>query len=133
MQNEYAIQTVNLTKSFKSKPQGNRYDIFNRKAVTVNAIDHLDLEIKKGELFGLLGPNGAGKATLVKMLCTLLPPDGGTAYINGYDIAKQQMKVKQSLGTLFSVGEQGLLLEAQRLSESRVFRRHLQRAAPETS
>ena len=107
MQNEYAIQTVNLTKSFKSKPQGNRYDIFNRKAVTVNAIDHLNLEIKKGELFGLLGPNGAGKTTLVKMLCTLLPPDGGTAYINGYDIVKQQMKVKQSLGTLFSVGERG--------------------------
>jgi len=51
------------------------------------------LEIKKGELFGLLGPNGAGKTTLVKRLCTLLPPDGGTAKINGYDITKQQLQV----------------------------------------
>ena len=41
------------------------------------------------------------------MLCTLLPPDQGTATVNGYDISKQQMKVKQSLGTLFSVGERG--------------------------
>lgn len=75
--------------------------------VTVNAVDNLNLEIKKGELFGLLGPNGAGKTTLVKMLCTLLPPDSGTASINGYDIVKQQMQVKRSLGTLFSVGERG--------------------------
>jgi ABC-2 type transport system ATP-binding protein len=55
----------------------------------------------------LLGPNGAGKTTLVKMLCTLLPPDSGTAFINGYDIVKQPMQVKRSLGTLFSVGERG--------------------------
>ena len=41
------------------------------------------------------------------MLCTLLPPDGGTALVNGYDIIKQQMQVKRSLGTLFSVGERG--------------------------
>ena len=41
------------------------------------------------------------------MLCTLLPPDGGTALINGYDIVKEPMKVKRSLGTLFSVGERG--------------------------
>ena len=65
------------------------------------------LNIKKGELFGLLGPNGAGKTTLVKMLCTLLPPDQGTATVNGYDVVKQQMQVKQSLGTIFSVGERG--------------------------
>jgi len=74
---------------------------------TVAAINHMDLKIKKGELFGLLGPNGAGKTTLVKVLCTLLPPDGGTAIINGYDVVKQQMQVKRSLGTLFSVGERG--------------------------
>src|SRR5512135_266793 len=79
----------------------------HKKTVAINAIDDLNLEIKKGELFGLLGPNGAGKTTLVKMLCTLLPPDSGTAVINGYDIVKQPMQVKRSLGTLFSVGERG--------------------------
>jgi ABC-2 type transport system ATP-binding protein len=73
----------------------------------VAAVNHLSLKIKKGELFGLLGPNGAGKTTLVKVLCTLLPPDEGTALVNGYDVIKQQMQVKRSLGTLFSVGERG--------------------------
>jgi ABC-2 type transport system ATP-binding protein len=106
LQNENAIQTINLTKTFKSKsPNSNGF--LRHKTVSVNAIDNLTFEIKKGELFGLLGPNGAGKTTLVKILCTLLPPDHGTALINGYDIVKEPMKVKRSLGTLFSVGERG--------------------------
>ena len=103
---ENAIEAINLTKKFKSTiPNGNGF--LRRKTITVNAIDGLNLTVKKGELFGLLGPNGAGKTTLVKMLCTLLPPDEGTALINGFDIVKQQMQVKRSLGTLFSVGERG--------------------------
>ncbi|MGA2385182.1 MAG: ABC transporter ATP-binding protein [Candidatus Bathyarchaeia archaeon] len=105
MPSENAIETINLTKVFKSKIPLPGH--FKRKTVTVNAVDNLNLQIKRGELFGLLGPNGAGKTTLVKMLCTLLPPDRGTALINGYDIVKQQMQVKRSLGTLFSVGERG--------------------------
>jgi ABC-2 type transport system ATP-binding protein len=108
LQNENAIQTINLTKTFKSKTQNPQAGLFkHKKTASVNAIDNLNLEIKKGELFGLLGPNGAGKTTLVKMLCTLLPPTKGTTLINGYDIIKQQMQVKRSLGTLFSVGERG--------------------------
>jgi ABC-2 type transport system ATP-binding protein len=74
----------------------------------VTAVDHLNLKIKKGELFGLLGPNGAGKTTLVKILCTLLPPDEGEAYVNGFDVVREQMDVRRSLGTLFSVGERGV-------------------------
>jgi ABC-2 type transport system ATP-binding protein len=104
--NENAIEIINLTKTFKSKIP-NEGGFFKRKTVVINAIDNLNFAIKKGELFGLLGPNGAGKTTLVKVLCTLLPPDKGTALINGYDIVKQQMQVKRSLGTLFSVGERG--------------------------
>jgi ABC-2 type transport system ATP-binding protein len=108
LQNEYAIQTLNLTKTFTSKTPVSANSIFaRRKTVATNAIDDLNLEIKKGELFGLLGPNGAGKTTLVKMLCTLLPPTKGTAVINGFDINRQQMQVKRSIGTLFSVGERG--------------------------
>jgi len=103
---ENAIETINLTKTFKSTtPNGSGF--LKRKTVTVNAVYSLNLSVKKGELFGLLGPNGAGKTTLVKMLCTLIPPDSGTALINGYDIVKQQIQVKRSLGTLFSVGERG--------------------------
>jgi ABC-2 type transport system ATP-binding protein len=107
MQEEYAIQTVNLTKTFKTKTQITSRRFAPRKTIAVNAVDNLNLAIAHGELFGLLGPNGAGKTTLVKMLCTLLPPDGGTAKVSGYDIVTQQMDVKRSLGTLFSVGERG--------------------------
>ncbi len=106
MPSENAIETINLTKKFTSTIP-NVGGFLRRKTVTVKAVDNLNLTVKRGELFGLLGPNGAGKTTLVKMLCTLLPPDGGTALINGYDIVKQQMQVKRSLGTLFSVGERG--------------------------
>ena len=88
-------------------PAEGRGLLAHKKTVATNAVDNLNLEIEKGQLFGLLGPNGAGKTTLVKMLCTLLPPDSGTALVNGYDIVKQQMQVKRSLGTLFSVGERG--------------------------
>ena len=108
--NEYAIETRNLTKTYTSKIRipGNRSSIFSRgETRTLAAVNHLDLKIRKGELFGLLGPNGAGKTTLVKILCTLLPPDEGTAILNGFDVVKQQMQVKQSIGTLFSVGERG--------------------------
>ena len=105
-----AIVIRDLTKTYTSKIRDPTHKkslfSFSEKS-TVAAINHLDLEIKKGELFGLLGPNGAGKTTLVKILCTLLPPDGGTARVNGYDVAKQQMRVKESIGTLFSVGERG--------------------------
>jgi ABC-2 type transport system ATP-binding protein len=107
---EYAIETWNLTKTYTSKIRNHQQktSLFGRKEdKTVSAINRLDLKIRKGELFGLLGPNGAGKTTLVKILCTLLPPDEGTAIVNGYDVAKQQMKVKESIGTLFSVGERG--------------------------
>jgi len=106
---EYAVETLNLTKTYKSKIRTpGQKPLFGRtQNKTVAAVDHLDLKIRKGELFGLLGPNGAGKTTLVKVLCTLLPPDEGTAIVNGYDVAKKQMEVKKSIGTLFSVGERG--------------------------
>jgi ABC-2 type transport system ATP-binding protein len=106
-----AIEAHNLTKIFESKIRNlePRSSIFQRKEpITVTAVDHLNLKIKKGELFGLLGPNGAGKTTLVKILCTLLPPDEGEAYVNGFDVVRQQMDVRRSIGTLFSVGERGV-------------------------
>jgi ABC-2 type transport system ATP-binding protein len=106
-----AIETHNLTKTFKSKIRNpeTQSSIFNRKELeTVKAVDHLNLKIQKGELFGLLGPNGAGKTTLVKILCTLLPPDEGNACVNGFDVVRQQMGVKRSIGALFSVGERGV-------------------------
>jgi ABC-2 type transport system ATP-binding protein len=107
---ENLIETRGLTKIFRSKVriEEPRTSFFERReSRVVRAVDHLTLGIKRGELFGLLGPNGAGKTTLVKILCTLLPPDEGSACVNGFDVATEQMGVKRSIGTLFSVGERG--------------------------
>ncbi|MES0351017.1 MAG: ATP-binding cassette domain-containing protein [Desulfobacteria bacterium] len=64
----------------------------------VKAVDGLNLDIRKGELFGLLGPNGAGKTTTISMLCGLLEPTAGSAKIAGFDIGKEPQKVKELIG-----------------------------------
>jgi len=74
---------------------------------TITAVDHVDLKVRRGELFGLLGPNGAGKTTFIKILCTLLIPEEGEAYVNGFNVMKEDMEVRKSLGTLFSSGGRG--------------------------
>ncbi len=60
-------------------------------------LDGIDLEVAAGTIFALLGSNGAGKTTLVKILSTLLKQDGGTAIVNGFDVASQPDHVRQSL------------------------------------
>src|SRR3954468_19024998 len=62
------------------------------------AVDHVDLEVRRGEVFGVLGPNGAGKTTMLKMLATLLPIDGGRAEIFGHDVRRRPHVVRQLLG-----------------------------------
>ncbi len=65
---------------------------------TQRAVDHVDLEVRRGEVFGVLGPNGAGKTTMLKMLATLLPIDGGRAEIFGHDVRRRPHVVRQLLG-----------------------------------
>jgi ABC-2 type transport system ATP-binding protein len=77
-----AVQTFKLTKEFDS----------------LLAVNGIDLEVKKGELFSLLGPNGAGKTTTIRMLCCLLKPTRGTASILGYDVVKTPFAVKNLIG-----------------------------------
>lgn len=74
---------------------------------TFTAVNGVDLQIQRGEIFGLLGPNGAGKSTTIRMLCTLLEPTSGTARVNGFDIVKQANDVRRSLGTLLA-GERSI-------------------------
>jgi ABC-2 type transport system ATP-binding protein len=62
------------------------------------AVDHLDLDIEKGDVFGFIGPNGAGKTTTIRFLCTLLKPTSGMATINGFSVTKQVDDVKRSIG-----------------------------------
>ncbi len=78
------IQIVNLTKKFGK----------------ITAVKNLNIEIKKGELYGILGPNGAGKTTVVRILCGALKPTEGTISVKGYDILEHPIKVKAMLGYL---------------------------------
>lgn len=64
----------------------------------VKAVSNLDLEVKKGEIFGFLGPNGAGKSTTIKCIVGLLKPSSGEIIINGYDNQKDPVKSKKTIG-----------------------------------
>jgi ABC-2 type transport system ATP-binding protein len=64
----------------------------------LRALDGLDLAVPEGTILGLLGPNGAGKTTAVRILTTLLPPDGGTAEVAGLDVVKNAGQVRAHLG-----------------------------------
>ena len=71
--------------------------IFNHSLV---AVDHINFSVKHGEIFGFLGPNGAGKTTTINMLITILKPTEGKASILGYDVAKQNNEVRNSIGVV---------------------------------
>lgn len=86
----------NVTKKFIRK-------VGVRKRDTVTALDHIDLKIKKGDIFGLIGPTGAGKTTTLKILSTLIVPDHGTVTIDGLDVIENAGAVKKKIGVM--VGE----------------------------
>ena len=92
---DYAIETIGLTKDFISARS--LLHPF-RAGKRVRALNQVNLQIERGKVFALLGPNGAGKTTLIKVLCSLIIPDGGRARVNGYDIAKEEARVRQSIG-----------------------------------
>ncbi|HWH09407.1 MAG TPA: ABC transporter ATP-binding protein [Candidatus Thermoplasmatota archaeon] len=68
------------------------------------AVDHLDLRVDEGEVFGFLGLNGAGKSTTIKMLATLLAPSAGTARVAGHDVVADPVAVRAAIGLVADEG-----------------------------
>ncbi|WP_100013128.1 ATP-binding cassette domain-containing protein [Lentibacillus sediminis] len=79
------IEVNNLKKNYKS----------------FQAVKNSNFRVEQGEIFGFLGPNGAGKSTTINILSTMLPPTSGTVTINGYDVVKEQNRVRESIGIIF--------------------------------
>ena len=84
------IEVSGLRKSFRPKR--------GRKATTVEAVRGVDFSVQRGEIFGFLGPNGAGKTTTLRMLATLISPDGGDATIAGVDLRHAPAEVRKRIG-----------------------------------
>ncbi len=82
MKNDIAIKTINLSKAF----EGNV------------AVDSLNLEVRRGELFGLVGPDGAGKTTIMRLLSAILRPTSGEAWIAGHSILSEEEQIKEKIG-----------------------------------
>jgi len=69
-----------------------------RRFGELTAVDHVDLTVTRGEIFGLVGPDGAGKTTTLRMLCGLMDPTEGSARVAGHDVAKESRAVKDQIG-----------------------------------
>ena len=95
---ENSIETHDLTKRFVLQKGFTDFLMHPFERDEIAAVEKVSIKIGKGELFGILGPNGAGKTTLIKLLCTLILPTEGTAYVNGYNIAEEGGKVRESIG-----------------------------------
>lgn len=92
------IEVCNLGKVFPVTKTYRELFLHTFQKKTVTALQSVNLRIDKGDLFGLLGSNGAGKTTLIKILCTLVLPSSGTAYINGLDVRSKPREIKPNLG-----------------------------------
>jgi ABC-2 type transport system ATP-binding protein len=79
---EHVIDVTGVTKRFGAK----------------TVVDHVDLQVRRGEIYGFLGPNGSGKTTFIRMLCGLLTPDDGRGTCLGYDVRTQQAEIKRHVG-----------------------------------
>ncbi len=108
------ISVEGLRKSFRSRKGKDGRQ-------TVDAVRGINLTVEKGEIFGFLGPNGAGKSTTLRMLATLLAPDGGRAQIAGFDLLAYPARVRRQIGYVsqaggadpYATGREDFLLQAQ--------------------
>lgn len=101
---EPIVRVRDLHKTYFSKE---KRGILGGTKRVIKALKGVSLDIYAGEIFGLLGPNGAGKTTLIKCLTTLLLPTGGSIEVNGYDVEREENRVRASVGCML-MGERGL-------------------------
>lgn len=103
MNSAIAIEIVNLAKEFIQE-KGWLGLLLNplKEDEAILAVNNISLQVKKGEIFCIVGPNSAGKTTLIKLLCSLILPTKGTAFVNGYNIEKDDKKVRSSIGLVTS-------------------------------
>ncbi len=92
-----SVVCENLVKSYETR----RGFFYSRKQV-VKAVDGVSLRVRRGSVFGLVGPNGAGKTTTIKILTTLLIPDEGRAWVNGFDVVREADKVREVIGLVLA-------------------------------
>ena len=97
MSDEKAIRATDLEKRYGEKV----------------AVQKINFDVKRGEVFGFLGPNGAGKTTTIKMLTTLIPPTSGRASVLGYDLRSEAKKIRERIGVVQQQDsfDQGLKVE----------------------
>jgi ABC-2 type transport system ATP-binding protein len=96
---DLAIRTKDIRREYILRGPKQKGD-----ARTLTALKSISLDVGRGECFGLLGPNGAGKTTLIKILCTLLLPTSGTAFVDGLDVVTQTQDVRRNI-SMVSGGE----------------------------
>ncbi len=96
----YAVEAEGLVKYY-------RMGFLPSRRRVVKALDGVSLRIREGTLYSLLGPNGAGKTTLIKILSTLLIPDGGWARVAGFDVVSEARRVRERIGVVLG-GERAL-------------------------
>ncbi|MEA4833077.1 Vitamin B12 import ATP-binding protein BtuD [bioreactor metagenome] len=118
---EVLIKATNLSKEFiqtekSSGIKGAFKNLFFAKKSIKKAVDHINFEIKKGEIVGYIGPNGAGKSTTIKIMCGILHPTDGEVTIYGLSPQKDRQKIVNRLGVVF--GQRSQLYWDLRLGES---------------
>ncbi len=95
-----------------------RCEDLSRSYDDFEAVKAIKMNVTEGSLHGLVGPNGAGKTTIIKMICGIIPPTSGNAWVSGYDISTETQKVKASIGYL---AEQSYLYEDMEVAEYLAF------------
>ena len=94
------LEVKNLVKTFKLSKKQQKIEKTNTKVRV--AVNDLSFNVYEGEIYGLLGPNGAGKTTTLRIISTLIKKDSGEVKVNGYDISKEQSKVRSQIAVSYT-------------------------------